>query len=153
MQSYPFIHSDDPDCAVAADKLELVCAHDCPAQPLQWLWPEKIPLGKVTLLIGDPGTGKSLLATKRLDRQRGSDRRSEGNGRPPSTTGHPILDAILEQFRKPPPTTSPQHPSSTHSRLLHPEDEINRQERQFRQRITFTCFCLNLAFVAVQIVR
>ena len=62
MQCYPFIHSDDPDCTEAADNLELVCAHDCPAQPLQWLWPEKIPLGKVTLLIGDPGTGKSLVA-------------------------------------------------------------------------------------------
>jgi hypothetical protein len=62
MQNYPILHSDDPDCAEAADQLQLVSAHDCPPQPLQWLWPERIPLGKVTLLIGDPGTGKSLLA-------------------------------------------------------------------------------------------
>jgi hypothetical protein len=27
-----------------------------------WLWPGRIPLGKVTLLVGDPGVGKSLLA-------------------------------------------------------------------------------------------
>jgi len=27
-----------------------------------WLWPSRIPLGKVTLLVGDPGRGKSLLA-------------------------------------------------------------------------------------------
>ena len=27
-----------------------------------WLWPNRVPLGKVTLLAGDPGRGKSLLA-------------------------------------------------------------------------------------------
>jgi hypothetical protein len=31
-----------------------------PAQ-LEWLWPQRIPLGKFTLLAGDPGLGKSLL--------------------------------------------------------------------------------------------
>ena len=30
---------------------------------VEWLWPGRIPLGKITLLDGDPGTGKSLLAT------------------------------------------------------------------------------------------
>ena len=29
---------------------------------LQWLWPNRIPIGKLTLLVGDPGIGKSLLA-------------------------------------------------------------------------------------------
>lgn len=29
-------------------------------QPLKWLWSGRIPLGKLTLLIGDPGLGKSL---------------------------------------------------------------------------------------------
>ncbi len=28
---------------------------------VKWLWPDKIPLGKLTLLSGDPGGGKSLL--------------------------------------------------------------------------------------------
>jgi putative DNA primase/helicase len=28
---------------------------------LKWLWPGRIPLGKLTLLIGDPGLGKSLV--------------------------------------------------------------------------------------------
>jgi len=31
-------------------------------QPVQWLWEGRIPFGKVTLLDGEPGTGKSLLA-------------------------------------------------------------------------------------------
>ncbi len=29
-------------------------------EPLRWLWPGRIPLGKLTLLVGDPGVGKSL---------------------------------------------------------------------------------------------
>jgi hypothetical protein len=27
-------------------------------EPLRWLWPGRIPLGKVTILDGDPGLGK-----------------------------------------------------------------------------------------------
>ncbi len=33
-----------------------------PRRPVEWLWPGKIPIGKVTLLVGDPGLGKSLMA-------------------------------------------------------------------------------------------
>ncbi|HUT33009.1 MAG TPA: AAA family ATPase, partial [Planctomycetota bacterium] len=29
---------------------------------VNWLWPGRVPMGKVTLLVGDPGQGKSLLA-------------------------------------------------------------------------------------------
>src|SRR5947207_14663595 len=29
---------------------------------IQWLWPGRIPLGNVTLLVSDPGAGKSLVA-------------------------------------------------------------------------------------------
>lgn len=32
------------------------------AQPVTWLWPGRIPLGKLTVLDGDPGLGKSTLA-------------------------------------------------------------------------------------------
>jgi AAA domain len=31
-------------------------------KPVQWLWDGRIPFGKVTLLDGEPGSGKSLLA-------------------------------------------------------------------------------------------
>jgi hypothetical protein len=37
-------------------------ANEINPEPLQWLWPNRIPLAKLTLLIGDPGAGKSLLA-------------------------------------------------------------------------------------------
>ena len=37
------------------------CFADIEPETLKWLWPARIPLGKLTLLIGDPGLGKSLL--------------------------------------------------------------------------------------------
>lgn len=30
-------------------------------KPLRWLWPGRIPLGKVSLIVGDPGLGKSQI--------------------------------------------------------------------------------------------
>lgn len=42
--------------------LEVLCAADYPAEEVSWLWPGRLPIGKVTLLVGDPGTGKSLVA-------------------------------------------------------------------------------------------
>jgi len=32
-------------------------------EPIRWLWPSRIALGKVTLIAGDPGLGKSMLTT------------------------------------------------------------------------------------------
>jgi len=32
------------------------------AQPVTWLWPGRLPLGKLALLDGDPDLGKSLIA-------------------------------------------------------------------------------------------
>ena len=31
------------------------------AQPIAWLWPARVPLGKITVLDGDPGLGKSTI--------------------------------------------------------------------------------------------
>jgi len=35
---------------------------DLQTRPIHWLWEKHIPLGKITILDGDPGLGKSLLA-------------------------------------------------------------------------------------------
>ena len=35
---------------------------DVATHPIEWLWPGRIPLGKITILDGDPGIGKSLIA-------------------------------------------------------------------------------------------
>jgi hypothetical protein len=37
-------------------------AHQVVAQPVTWLWPERLPLGKLVIMDGDPDLGKSLLA-------------------------------------------------------------------------------------------
>jgi len=38
----------------------LTCLADVEPKPISWLWPGRIPLGKLTLYSGDPGLGKSL---------------------------------------------------------------------------------------------
>ena len=40
---------------------EIVMASTLTRKEVSWLWPGRIPLGKLTLLVGDPGLGKSLL--------------------------------------------------------------------------------------------
>lgn len=35
---------------------------DIQMERLNWLWPGRIPLGKLTMLVGDPGLGKSFLS-------------------------------------------------------------------------------------------
>jgi hypothetical protein len=39
-------------------------ASEVTSQPVRWLWPGRIPLGELTILAGDPGLGKSLLASE-----------------------------------------------------------------------------------------
>jgi hypothetical protein len=42
--------------------MPLTLASQVVAQPVSWLWTERIPLGKLLILDGDPDLGKSLLA-------------------------------------------------------------------------------------------
>ena len=42
-------------------KLIVQEAGDIKPEPVEWVWPGKIPLGTVTLLDGEPGVGKSTL--------------------------------------------------------------------------------------------
>ena len=39
----------------------LVCMADVDSRPVDWLWPNRIAAGRITLLVGMPGTGKSFL--------------------------------------------------------------------------------------------
>ncbi|MBM4255919.1 MAG: AAA family ATPase [Deltaproteobacteria bacterium] len=41
--------------------VKLTCLADVEPRPLRWLWRDRIPLGKLTMLDGDPGLGKSLI--------------------------------------------------------------------------------------------
>ncbi len=40
---------------------KILCAADVIPERVRWLWPGRIPLGKVTVIDGDPGLGKSTL--------------------------------------------------------------------------------------------
>ena len=37
----------------------LTCLADVKPEPIEWLWPDRIALGKLSLLVGHPGLGKS----------------------------------------------------------------------------------------------
>ena len=44
--------------------VELIRASDLSPEPIDWLWREYLPRGKVTVLAGAPGTGKTTIAMK-----------------------------------------------------------------------------------------
>lgn len=52
------MNTNEMNCDVA---LEIVRASDIEPKEVKWLWYPYIPFGKVTLLQGDPGDGKSKL--------------------------------------------------------------------------------------------
>jgi len=41
----------------------ITCLADVEPETVSWLWPARVPFGKLTLLIGDPGLGKSTVTT------------------------------------------------------------------------------------------
>ena len=52
--------SEDEDAVAAQSRV--VRLADVAPQEVTWLWPGRIPLGKITVLAGDPGTGKTMQA-------------------------------------------------------------------------------------------
>lgn len=40
--------------------VELECFADVPVEKLEWLWPSRVPLGKLSLFVGNPEAGKSM---------------------------------------------------------------------------------------------
>lgn len=47
--------------AMYAPSASVVRLSDVTPEVIRWLWPGRIPLGKMTLIVGDPGTGKSTM--------------------------------------------------------------------------------------------
>jgi archaellum biogenesis ATPase FlaH len=41
--------------------LVYTCIADVRAEAVRWLWPGRIPLGELTMIVGDPGLGKSQI--------------------------------------------------------------------------------------------
>ena len=44
--------------------LNLICMEDVQQEAVKWLWRPYIPLGKITILQGDPGLGKTFIAAR-----------------------------------------------------------------------------------------
>jgi hypothetical protein len=57
--------------------------------PLEWLWPSRIPAGKLTILDGDPGLGKSTISIDLAARV------STGRPFPGETTGRAPAGVVL----------------------------------------------------------
>ena len=58
--------SERTEKAAAKNKVtvELIRASELSPEPIEWLWREYLPRGKVTVLAGAPGTGKTTIAMK-----------------------------------------------------------------------------------------
>jgi len=79
----------DQDESPASTPL-LVRMSDVQRKPLRWFWPGRIPLGKITVLAGDPGLGKSLVTIDLAARA------SRGSPWPPNLSDHaPLGDVII----------------------------------------------------------
>jgi putative DNA primase/helicase len=52
-----------PEQSLKAGTIMLKALPEIPAEPIEWLWPNRIPRGKLTLLVGNPGLGKTLVTT------------------------------------------------------------------------------------------
>ena len=60
----PFPWSDERSAKLFAEKsteLKLISLEDVVVEPVRWLWYPYIPLGKLTIIHGDPGEGKTTL--------------------------------------------------------------------------------------------
>ncbi len=64
---------------------------DVEPEKVEWLWDRRIPLGKITVLDGDPGNGKSVMSTDLAARL--SVGRTFPDGQPCDTAGVVIMNA------------------------------------------------------------
>ena len=75
--------------ASGKSKPVFTCFADIAAEQVQWLWPGRIALGKLTLFVGDPSVGKSLLTATMAAIV------SKGASWPVDCTPSPIGDVVL----------------------------------------------------------
>ncbi len=80
-------HSQSQLPAEIADASPVVTRLDnCNSSPIRWLWPGRVPAGKLTLLVGDPGLGKSFVTLDIAARV------SRGQSLPHLSNEHPASD-------------------------------------------------------------
>src|SRR5262249_41145691 len=54
--------SEQPDQTASGAELIVQCAADVKPDPVEWLWPGRVALGKLTLIAGEAGVGKSQVS-------------------------------------------------------------------------------------------
>jgi hypothetical protein len=67
----------------------MVCLADVTPEPINWLWPGRIACGKVSMVAGDPGLGKSLVTLDIAARV------TQGKRWPVDNTPCPVGDVVL----------------------------------------------------------
>lgn len=55
------MHTDPADPFAGEPRLITRSMHEYTPEPMRWIWPGRIAQGKLTLIAGDPGLGKSFL--------------------------------------------------------------------------------------------
>jgi len=80
----------DPATAIKP-VLRMTRLSDVSPEAVEWLWPGYIPAGKLTLVVGDPGTGKSYMT---LDL---AARLTAGKPWPDGASAAPVGDVLLLQ--------------------------------------------------------
>jgi hypothetical protein len=95
--SIPPVLTDNPYSyltpAEAAMKLGAAYLANLPRGNVSWLWPGRIPIGSITLLVGDPGLGKSLIALDLAARLTRGATWPDASFDPRSEIGNPQLSA------------------------------------------------------------
>jgi hypothetical protein len=83
-------------------QLDVVCVADVPMQPVDWVWYLRLARGKLTIISGDPGAGKSQIgfdAAARVTQRRGT----WPDGGEPAPSGSVVIlsaeDAIDDTIR------------------------------------------------------
>ena len=94
-EAAPVVSLDDiprePDKLIDATAPRLISHRLCDvkSETLEWLWPNRVPLGKLTLLSGDPGLGKSFVTCDMASRV------STGTAWPDDSTAQPVGSVIV----------------------------------------------------------
>jgi hypothetical protein len=76
----------EPEAPELPSKPVLVCFADVEPRPVTWLWPNRIPLGRITLLVGRAGEGKSFATLDIAARVTTASPWPDGNGSAPVGT-------------------------------------------------------------------
>lgn len=80
-----FVRSAPPE----GGAFEVVCLANVRPERVEWLWPGRIPRGKLTILDGDPGVGKTTLTADLAARV------SQGDSMPGETSGRSPAGVLL----------------------------------------------------------